>query len=230
MNNTPNQFIEDFKNHLNKVKNKEALIKNEIIQIEVFTSSKGGNPEMMGELNFANETNSVFDLMDIGFREFFNSVFNDYLINGKITCIPDNNEMDDDLRDFGISSLRDDECAMSEIEKATNFVDYYNWLKELEIKPTIQKDKSNLNLEQKLLALQYLGLEVRDFSNSHSATVLGQILNVGSENIRKNLSNLYAGKNKVRSAENLEKVSELFKNQTFDSISNRIKKELKEMK
>ena len=76
MNNTPNQFIEDFKNHLNKVKNKEALIKNEIIQIEVFTSSKGGNPEMMGELNFANETNSVFDLMDIGFREFFNSVFN----------------------------------------------------------------------------------------------------------------------------------------------------------
>ncbi|TXE12923.1 hypothetical protein FUA26_03770 [Seonamhaeicola algicola] len=213
-----NHFIEKFKKRLETVKNKKYLIENEINQIQAFTSQIDKDPNFMGELNFANETNSVFDLMEMGNPVFFNSVFNRYLLDdeyeGMFKYDPE---------------MKNDPAFANEIEEAVLFAEYYKWLQELEVKPTKKSNFSNLNNDQKLLALHFLGLDLRDFTKEHTAKVLGQILNIGSENIRRNLSILQGGKNNLRSTENLEKLLELFENKTFESIQNKINKEIKNL-
>jgi hypothetical protein len=113
------------------------------------------------------------------------------------------------------------------VKQGSELAKYCNWLNSLNVKPIIGNSGQSLNLEQKLLALHFLGLNLKDFNNTHSAKVLGKILNVGSENIRKDLSNLHGGKNKIRNITNFEKLLELFKNKTFDSILIKLKREIK---
>jgi hypothetical protein len=210
-----NNFINNFISKLEVTKNKEHLIENEINQIEIFTSTDAMNTEFIGDLNLANETNSVFDLTDMGARVFFNSFFHEYLNNGEV----------DSLIGEGI---REDESCMEEIKRALLFAEYYKWLKELKIPKSKQKF-SDLNNEQKLLALHFLFPNINDYTNTQLAKVLSQILNIGSENVRRNLSDLYKKDSEIRTIENFEKLIELFENKTFESITNRLKREIKQM-
>lgn len=208
-NKSQNPFIKKFEIELKKVKSQEYLVQNEIIQIEAYTTSKNIKTKK-DRFGFNDKTNSVFDLSIYGSKDLINRFYFDFLLNGE-----------NDNRSF------DSQHTNKIYTLAVQFAKYYQWLKELTVKPNSTPNKSNLNLEQKLLALQFLGLELRDYNKTHSAIVLGQILNVGPENIRKNLSNLYGGKNNIRTVENLKKLSELFEYETFESISNKLKREIK---
>lgn len=227
-----NHFIQNFKSRLETVKNKDYLIENEINQIRLFTSMESWHSDIPYEeagLNFANETNSVFDLMDMGgSRVYFNSVFNEYLLEGTVTPILDFDgeadlSLDDELLPVEDDFLRDQR------ESAIAFAEYYLWLKELKIHPKSNQKFSSLNNDQKLLALHLLGLDLRDYTKTHMRKVLGAILNIGSENIRKNLSVLQGGKNNLRTKENFEKLLELFENKTFEPIQNKIKREIRDL-
>jgi hypothetical protein len=209
-----NKFIEEVTQL--DMKYRKGFIKNEMEEILKFVEDIG-SPQRMQErrkrYSFGQKPNHVFDIEILGvWSMIFINSFNDYKQKGIVA-----------------SYNREDveETSM----QAYSLAIYYKWLEKaldqnfnIEEKPK----EATLNIEQKLIALHSLGLDLRDYSNTESAKILAKILNVGSENIRKNLSNLYVGKNNVRNLNNLTKVSELFENKTFDSISNRLKKEIKE--
>jgi len=209
-----NKFIEEVTQL--DMKYRKGFIKNEMEEILKFVEDIG-SPQRMQErrkrYSFGQKPNHVFDIEILGvWSMIFINSFNDYKQKGIVA-----------------SYNREDveETSM----QAYSLAIYYKWLeKALEQNFNIEEKpkEATLNIEQKLIALHSLGLDLRDYSNTESAKILAKILNVGSENIRKNLSNLYVGKNNVRNLNNLTKVSELFENKTFDSISNRLKKEIKE--
>ena len=212
---TDNHFIERFKEELNKVNNKEFLIQNEITQIEIFTS-KRDSLQVTGLLSmgqYDNRTNSVFDLSHFGSVNLINDVFHEYVLHDKLIKFNEKN--------FSYNE--------GFIKTAKLFAEYYKWLKNLKSKPNSAIKFSELNNDQKILALHYLGFNFRDYSKNQMAFVLSQILNIGSENIRKNLSDLFKKDSELRTIENLEKLIELFDNKTFESITNKIEKEIKQM-
>lgn len=221
-----NHFIKNFTNKLNTVKNKEYLIENEINQILAFTSSPDKDPNFLGDLNFANETKSVFNLMEMGNPVYFNSVFNEYLIEEKVTPILEFNEEGEMLP-------VEDDFFKEEREDAIAFVKYYLWLKALqnpEKAKSKEKAKATLTHKQKMIALHYLGLNTSKYDNVKTAKILSQILDVGEENTRKYLSYLSAGKNNVRTSPNLEKVSQLFENAGITEVSTKINLDIEKIK
>lgn len=112
--------------------------------------------------------------------------------------------------------------------EAKELAEYYIFLKtslERITKPT-KKNKDTLTLKQKILALYYLGLELNEYENKSLSKVLSQILEVGEENTRKYLSYVSAGKNEVRTKQNLQKVYQLFESIGITEISNKIKSDI----
>ena len=209
-----NPFISTFKDELLKVKNQDYLIQNEINQIEAFTSSNTQFTKIDKLGLKGNKTNSVFDLSLIGSRDRFNNVFHEFL-------------------KYDICELNDCEKNNTTLktiyDHAKNFAEYYNWLKDYKTKPNTLKKYTDLTNEQKLLALHFLIPNLSDYTNTQLCKVLGQILNIGTEPIRINLSKVHAGKNEIKNKENFEKLMELFDNKTFESITNKLKREIKEV-
>ncbi|MFH4963882.1 hypothetical protein V8G69_02680 [Gaetbulibacter sp. M235] len=204
-NNSSNHFIKAFETELKTIENKVSLIQNEIIQIKAFTTSEA--PVLKSTKMFTlydNKTNSVFDLSFLGFRKHFNKFFTEYLNNNKTSEVNETSQ------------------------KAVEFAEYYKWLNELKVPKTREKF-SDLNNEQKLLALHYLFPSLRDYTQNQLANVLSQILNIGPENIRKNLSALYKKDSEIRTIENYEKLIELFENKTFETITNKLNWEINQM-
>lgn len=229
MNKEPkNHFIENFKNKLETAKNRDYLIDNEIYQIQTFTSAPEKEAIFIGDLNLANETNSVFDLMHLGSPVYFNTVFNEFLIDGKVSPILDF-DGEADLSHKDDLPVVEDDFFKDEREEAIAFAEYFLWLKKLN-SPEKNKANSNsetsLTIKQKILALHYLGLDFNANDKVKLAKVLSKILGVGEENTRKYLSYVSAGKNQVRTKENLEKISHLFENSGITELSDKIKSEL----
>jgi hypothetical protein len=109
------------------------------------------------------------------------------------------------------------------------FFDYYKWLNSLLNEPQKAVKKSSLTHKQKLLALHYLGLNTIKYDNTKIAKILSEILDLNEDNTRQFLSYLTAGKNEVRTKNNLEKVNQLFNNQGLDEISNTIKSDIEKL-
>lgn len=202
-----NYFIDAFEKRLLEVNNKEFLIENEINIIESYVNKPIS-------VNERNSTNSVFDLSNLGSSKIISEVFNEYMLNGSIKNIEVNN----------------DPFKSNFVKTGLLFVKYYKWLKEINKHPINQPKKQKLTQKQKLLALHYLGVDFSKYDNSSLAKILSQILDLGEENIRKNLSYVSAGKNEVRTESNLEKVHQLYKNIGINDISNTIYKDLEKIK
>ncbi|PKB42702.1 MULTISPECIES: hypothetical protein [Cellulophaga] len=202
-----NYFIDAFKKRLLEVDNKEFLIENEISLIESYVNK----PIAINEIN---STKSVFDLSNLGSSKIISEVFNEYMLNGSI----------DNLEPYS------DPFKANYVETGLLFVKYYKWLREIKKQPVNQPRKQKLTQKQKLLALHYLGVDFSKYDNSSLAKILSQVLDLGEENIRKNLSYVSAGKNDVRTESNLDKVFQLYKSTGLDSISNSINKDLEKMK
>ena len=213
-----NRFIKKFEEKLNEVSNKEYLIKNEISQIEALSSHKENSiitsPSKIFSVSH-NKNRSVFDLNGFGSIELIMDVFHDYILFGNI----------DHLKD------QKNHFNKSAFELGIELAEYYKWLKELQI-PKSKGKFTDLSNEQRLLAISFLCPDLANYTKTQSAKVLSQILNVGKENIRKNLSHLFIDKNnsEVRTIENLEKLSELFDNKAFEHITNKIEREIKDIK
>ncbi|WP_179337447.1 hypothetical protein [Winogradskyella ludwigii] len=218
MNNTPNPFIEAFTIELEKTKNSIFLIENEIKQIETFTSSND-TPSMFSSLaagmgRYDNSTNSVFDGSTLPSKSIFNKSFFEYNAFGKI-----------DLK----SNLFNPEQYKKTV---IDFSEYYNWLKELQTTPKKKKVISSLSHKQKMLALHYLGLDVRQYADVKAGNVIAQILDLDSHNTRTNLPSVYFNSkdNKVRTKQNLERLLTLFEDNDFEEIKAQITTDLQSIK
>lgn len=117
------------------------------------------------------------------------------------------------------------------ISQANELTKYYNWLKELDLKPKTTKNKSKLTLNQKVLALHYLGLDLKKYDRTKSSNVLSQIIGEDESNTRKSLNyiNSVTKEEKVKNIQNLKKLIELFENEQFDKIKTKIKEDLEKV-
>lgn len=119
------------------------------------------------------------------------------------------------------------------ILQACEFAKHYNWLIEYEEK-LFQKPKqkeSKLTLNQKVLALHYLGLDLKKYDRTKSSNILSQIIGENESNIRKSLNyiNSATKEEKIKNEQNLKKLIELFENEQFDTIKNKIKGDLEKV-
>lgn len=218
-----NHFIETFEIRLENTKNREYLIENEIRQIEIFTSDSRDTVEnyegIVEGMNFNNETKSVFNLMGIMQRAFFNSAFHSYLLGQEFEDI--------------IGGAKGIDEFEFETHQAILFADYYQWLKSLKLDSLqIQPKKVDFTHKQKVLALYYLGLDFNnpDVTNSALAKALGKILGLDEGNTRKYLTYVSGGENEVRTEKNLKAVQKLFLESNLNTYANVVEKELNSIK
>ncbi|MEP6004780.1 MAG: hypothetical protein ABJ248_15070, partial [Maribacter dokdonensis] len=152
-----NHFIDTFKEKLEKVENKEFLVDNEINQIQKFISNDEPYQEIDFEVAFMKESNSVFNLNELGNPVFFNDIFNHYMMYGEYQSILGNVISDDEVL---LGDINDDESVMEIVKEAVCFADYYKWLKSFGKEKHKPKSNSSLTHKQKMLALHYLGLDL----------------------------------------------------------------------
>ena len=199
---------DSFEKAMNRSKNTAFLISREIKSIEQFVF-EGSLKNDMRAPDYSH-IKSVFDIFKIApFRRYpFREAFENYLIGESVGMDEEFNKNEEVIAS----------CAF-ELAK------YHNWLKAIQDAPN--KDKKtkirDLTLNQKLLALHYLGMDFNAHDNSKLSTVLSSITGQGKENIRKSLSYIQGGKNnKVRTETNLKEVKKLFGNAGIIEVSDKI--------
>lgn len=148
-----------------------------------------------------------------------------------------NNEVENEFTEFKKTS----DITESELQRfneqykeyhvqGLEFGKYVLWLKRHENKNVLSKPiTGKLTNKQKLLALYYLGLKLNSYDKTKIAKILSQVLEIGENNIRINLSSIHGKNKEVRTLENLTKTSELFENVGITEISSKIKAEIENM-
>lgn len=210
-----------FQSALDNSSNKKYIIENEVNSILNYINTVPNFKAFQKKviLDSSQKSNSVFKLNvpDLG-RNLLNIAFHNILITGRFEVPETFNDTKETL-----------EFKNSITKQAFEFADYYNWLNTLLATPQKNTSKSSLTHKQKLLALHYLGLNTSRYENTKMAKVLSEILELSEDNTRMFLSYLSAGKNEVRTKNNLEKVKQLFDNQGISDISNTIENDIKKL-
>lgn len=131
--------------------------------------------------------------------------------------------LNEDLKDIEIG-IKD--YQRIGLEEAKELFRYYQYVQDCSIENKKPGSKESFSHKQKLLALHYLGLDLKGIENSKAAVILSKILGLNEENTRQYLSYVSAGKNQVRTIKNLEKVKELFEKEGIETITDKIKADL----
>lgn len=222
---TLKELKDKFNSVLETVPEKTNLIKNEIKEVEAYRDStsyltrrKGlFNPLITAQHNRSN----IFEInIEKSRRGLFTKAFNKYYLYGSFEITQRTYE---DEKPF--------QRSKEVVSQAYEMVQYYKWLINLDESKSQQK-KFNLSIPIKLLSLHYLGLDLTYIENKkQTSKILKQILNEeGEENIRKRLSNIYAGKNKIVTKSNLESTAKLFLDNNLTNIYLKIKEDLEKLK
>lgn len=219
---TLSQFQNEFYLVYNKSIDKQYIVDNELneILIHINTAQNHKAFQKRNTLTFTNNLNGTFKkLLNRSNDTFFSLSFNNYMLEGKSETERTYNDTDATYQ-----------YKLRTTNQAYEFAEYYKWLKKLNSEPQKTEEENSMPIKQKLLALHYLGMDTSEHNHTKCAEILAEILGVGSENIRKSLSHLYAGKNNtVRTKNNFEKVKQLFDKQGLTAISNQIKDDLEKL-
>lgn len=217
---TLEEFKENFNKALELVENKQNLIKNEIQEIENFVNNNEISTNQYDYLRnkfIENRSDkNIFRLfLPKNSKGEFLDAYKEYKINGKVDDINYEYQFEEllSLRKF--------------IDKqAIELAKYSDWLITNFENKTIKSKriKTSLNLEQKLLALQYLGVRLNMVDNTKASYILSSILGMGYDNIIKIHPQVYFNSkgNNVRTNDNFEKLIKLFENEQFNDVSAKI--------
>jgi len=217
------QLQNDFNKAIGISSNRNIIIEDEITEVKIYVDSipvlstwrRSSSPSHL------HKGNKIFNLdIPVYSRDLFNKAFYGIQSYGDYKKEKQLNETEETH-----------EHHLKVIKQAFDFFEYYKWLKELLNTPIKTADTENaMPVKQRLLALHYLGMDTSEHNHTKCAEILAEVLGVGSENIRKSLSHLYAGKNNsVRTKNNLEKVKLLFDSQGLTQISNQIKADIEKL-
>ena len=162
------------------------------------------------------KTKTIFELdIPMGLNELFNNAFNGFITR----------------EDFAIERFHFDTNDMYKIKEETvkqafEFSEYYKWLQELQNNPQKSEKKNILTLNQKVLALDYLGVEISSIDKTKMAKILSAVLGMNEQNIRECLTYINIRKNDVRTKSNLKPIQQLFESQELNIINEKIKKDI----
>lgn len=210
-------LIEEFNTILDSTKKKLNLIELEIKLIDQYSIMSPKIPS-----SYFNTTiyrpKSVVDLTIIPIN-IFQKVFHGYQLNDEIIFTYDET---------------DPWTNNEQYQTAGEITKYYIWLKEIKSEYSLKKPKaknSKLTLHQKVLALHYLGLDLRKYDKTKSSKILSQIIGENESNTRKSFSyiNSATQEDKIKNKQNLKILLELFENEQFGSINNEIKDDLEKV-
>lgn len=109
------------------------------------------------------------------------------------------------------------------VQQGAELLKYYNWLNKIFSTPPKKSKAKQLTLNQKILALDYLGIDLSNQDKTKTAKILSAILGMDEQNIRECLTYINVGrKNDIRSKNNLQVLHELFQNQSSVDISAKV--------
>jgi hypothetical protein len=222
------EFKDNFNKELELAKNKQNFIKNELQEIENFVN----NDSLVSNqydflrnqfLDSRNDKNIFKLILPKNSKEDFRTAFKEYKINGNVDVFKYPHELEELFPQRKLVYKQGEELAK-----------YSDWLlTSFETKsPTSKRIKTSLNLEQKLLALQYLGMNLQGVDNTKASHILSSILGMGYDNIKKRHSQIYFNSkdNEVRTKDNFEKLIKLFENEQFEEIQIKIREDMESLK
>ncbi|KQB43462.1 hypothetical protein RCH33_564 [Flavobacterium daejeonense] len=217
---TLSQFQNEFNLVFNKSFSKNYIIDNEINEIHTYINTTQSfkvfqKPKTHSSTN--NLKGTFKKLINKQNDTYFSRAFNDYMLEGKheIEISPDDSSLAYDYK-------------LKTSKQAYEFAEYYKWLEKLKQQPQKIEKKNSLSHKEKMLALFYLGLDMRKFNNNvQSANILSQILDLDESNTKRYLTYFEGNKGKVKTENNIKKMLELFEHQDFKNIQKKIKDDLK---
>jgi hypothetical protein len=216
---TLSQLQSDFGTALENSINKKFTIENETKEVLNYINTIPNANLFRKSIKptLENKASKIF-VIDIPslLRNLFSEAFNNYMTTGN----------------YELKRLHTDTDEMYQINKETVkqanvFSEYYKWLNELQATPQKAEKKNTLSHKEKMLALYYLGLDMRKFSNNkQSAIILSKILGLDESNTKDYLTYFEGNKGKVKTEANINKMLDLFENQDFKEIQKKIKEDL----
>jgi hypothetical protein len=201
--------------------NRHTLITFEIREIEEHINTTPANTRAFRKMTYTstvNDSKKIFDFSGIYIdRKIFNESFYQYLNNGTPITIERLYNDNDEIYNHKQNSA----------DQAIEFFKYYEWLKIQLLTPQKVEKKNTLNHKEKMLALYYLGLDMRKFGNNvQSASILSKIIGFDESNTKRFLTYFDGKECEVKKEPNMTKMLELFEHQDFKEIHNAIKKDL----
>jgi hypothetical protein len=225
---TLEEFKENFNKALELIENKQNLIKNEIQEIENFVNndSRSSNEYdyLRNQFIKSRASKNIFKLiLPKNSKEDFVIGYKEFKIIGKVEIFRYDHELEESFKDRKLIYKQAEELAKYSDWLSTNFEN-----KSIKSK----RIKTSLNLEQKLLALQYLGVKLNGVDNTKASYLISSILGMGYDNIIKIHPQIYFNSkdNEVRTKDNFEKLLKLFENEQFKDIHNNIREDMESLK
>ncbi|WAC00967.1 hypothetical protein N7U66_12210 [Lacinutrix neustonica] len=171
----------DFNSRSSELKNTKRFVEDELKQVDLLLNHSNYAPDFgMSGLTERYKSklenlNRIYNCVQSGWKIFLWG-YEKYYYNEKETKYRRVSNIND-ISEKHLKSFNDENEVFH--NQGLELGKYVLWLRKLENEPSTEKEYSTLSPEQKLLALHYLGLDFRDFTNTHVANVLSQILNVG---------------------------------------------------
>lgn len=217
------EFKNNFSSALEEATDKNFLIENELREVNNYVSYvpvPKTQKRLYVKYYSVQKGTGVFDInIPQAQRKEFTEAFNSNLRTGEFPIEKSYHEPTEAFK-----------IRQKVVKQASEFADYYKWLNNLKNSPLKSNKKNDLTHGEKLLALHYLGLDLRKFDFIKSAKVLEPIIGQNFDDTRKQIPLLYGTNNKIMKKKNLETVLQLFENVGFEEIAKRIKTDIEKNK
>lgn len=214
------KFQNDFNNAIEKSLNQKLDIETEIKEVLDFVNTIPTQRAFSKPVKSEFETirNTRIFKMPICDRRLLSDAFYSIKETGKF------NDLNRTLNDTELTY----QFKENTVKQALDFFEYYKWLNELLTAPQKREKKNEaLNHKERMLALYYLGLDMRKFGNNlQSAKILSKIIGFDESNTKKFLTYFDGKECEVKKEPNIIKMLELFDHQDFKEIHNTVKKDL----
>lgn len=198
---------------------RNSKIKNEIEAIEKYVNIFPAQINTFKKQPIKTTIDKTPQIFDLGYtyiyRDIFHDAFHKYLNSEEKTFIEKlHNESEETYY-----------LKQRSANQAIELFEYYKWLNEL-INPSKKAEKNNsLNHKQIILALYYLGFDMKQFNQTKTGHILGEILGLSPKNTTDYIRHVASGKNDVRTPKNLKIVKQLFEKHGLNEVSDKINPE-----
>lgn len=219
---TSKELKAQFEEVLKSSPNQKLLIQREIDEILEYVNTIP-NWKQLRKLKkplFKHQSHAIFSI-EIGTlnRSVFSHAFNENLSStGKLKTRKADGESNEVFENRKLT-----------IKLGNEFFKYYEWLTELLNKKQKIGRNGSLTLNQKVLALSYLGIDLEKHDKTKMSKTLAAILDMNEQNIRECLTYINTKNNEIRTRKNLESVQQLFENQDFFNVASKIQKDIESL-
>ena len=179
---TLSQFQNEFNLVFDKSLSKQYIINNELDEIlsHINTTQNHKAFHKLKTQPFTNNLKGTFKkLLNKSNDSFFSTAFNNYMLEGK-----------SEIERTDSDTEATYQFKLKTTNQAYEFAEYYKWLEQLKLQPQKREKKSEvLNHKERMLALYYLGLDMRKFGNNlQAAKILSKIIGFDESNTKKFLT------------------------------------------